>query len=194
MASLPQKPKLSHAKKTSVVTTRSVENGDTDIMRPAGGRKREMRKFWGGRSSGFELDPRPSHNMDDPLVCRLSYRIVVLVAYNEQLLMIATELATMEEGNRIRIITIDDGYSLHPQNSLCDDKLCHRHSVQQFIHGNHGLYRHPFHYRRLLFTGKHHAFGGHWKKDYLHHVRISDVDWRALEYTRILNLQLVYGN
>jgi hypothetical protein len=68
MASLPQKPKSSHVKKISVVTSRSVETGDVDNMRPAGRRKREMRKFGGGRSSSVELDPRPSDDVDDPLV------------------------------------------------------------------------------------------------------------------------------
>ena len=68
MAPLPQKPESSHTKKISVVTSRSVETGDVDNMRPAGRRKREMRKFAGGRSAGVELDPRPSDDVDDPLV------------------------------------------------------------------------------------------------------------------------------
>ena len=68
MASLPQKPKSSHAKEISVVTSQSVETGDVDNMRPAGRRKREMRKFGSGRISGVELDPRPSDDEDDPLV------------------------------------------------------------------------------------------------------------------------------
>jgi hypothetical protein len=68
MAPLPQKPKTSHAKKISVVTSRSLETGDMDNMRPAGRRKRGMRKFAGERSAGVELDPRPSDSVDDPLV------------------------------------------------------------------------------------------------------------------------------
>ena len=72
MAPLPQKPKSSHTKKISVVTTSRVESGDGNDMRPAGRRKREMRKFGGGRSSGVELDPRPSDDVDDPLVGSLT--------------------------------------------------------------------------------------------------------------------------
>ena len=74
MAPLPQKPKSSHAKKISVVTISRVESGYGDSMRPAGRKKREMRKFGGGRSSGVELDPRPSDDVDDPLVCIPSFR------------------------------------------------------------------------------------------------------------------------
>ena len=62
-------PKSSHAENISVVTTKVVETGDANNVRPAGRKKRKMRRFWGGRSSGFELDPRLSHDIDDPLVC-----------------------------------------------------------------------------------------------------------------------------
>ena len=124
----------------------------------------------------------------------IPHQIVILVALDEQMLMLtATELATMEKGSRIRLITTHDGHNLYSQNPLCDDELYHRHSVQQFIHGNHGSDRHPFYNCCPLFTGKHHAFRGHWEKDCLHCVGISDAHRRVVEYARTLNIQLVYG-
>ena len=77
MSPLPQKPKSSHTKKSSVMTSRSVETGDGDNMRPAGRRKRQMRKFTGEMTVGIELDPRPSDDVDDPLVS-LPIRVEVL--------------------------------------------------------------------------------------------------------------------
>ena len=72
MASLPQKLDSSHARSISVVTSSIVETGDGNEVRPGGRGKREMRKFGGGRTPGFELDPRPSDDVEDPLVCLLS--------------------------------------------------------------------------------------------------------------------------
>jgi hypothetical protein len=71
MAILPQKPKSSYVGKISVVTSGSVEIGEGD-GRPAGRRKREMRKFGGMSMAG--LDPKPSDDVDDPLV-RLPYAV-----------------------------------------------------------------------------------------------------------------------
>lgn len=68
MAPPPQKPKASHAKKISVVTISRVETSDVNNMGPASRGTREIRKFGGGRTSGVGLDPRPSEDIDDPLV------------------------------------------------------------------------------------------------------------------------------
>ena len=65
MAILPQEPKSSHWGKISVVTSRSVEIGEED-GRPAGRRKNDMTKF--GRRSTAGLEPKPSDDVEDPLV------------------------------------------------------------------------------------------------------------------------------
>ncbi|KAG0649222.1 putative MFS-type transporter [Hyphodiscus hymeniophilus] len=65
MEPLPQNPKLSHTKSISVVTSRSVEVGEDGANKPAGRRKREMRKFEGRTTAG--LEPTPSDDKDDPL-------------------------------------------------------------------------------------------------------------------------------
>ena len=100
MAPLPQKPKTSHAKKISVVTSRSVETGDVKNMRPAGRRKREMRKFASGRSTGVELDPRPSDDVDDPLVSSLSLPHVLKPSEEQDSLSVRVQAST-DDFNRI---------------------------------------------------------------------------------------------
>jgi hypothetical protein len=165
-------------------------------MRPAGRRKRGMRKFAGERSAGVELDPRPSDDVDDPLVSPPPQTGVLKLSEEQdscqcevkQVLTTLTELAKMEEGNRIRIAGIDDSYDMHFEDALCHDELSDCYAVQQLLYGSYCVYRYSVHHRCDFFDREYDVVADHRQENYLCCVRLLDVSWCVVEYARFHDL------
>lgn len=104
-----------------------------------------------------------------------------------------TELATMEEGNGLRVFAADDGLDMYSQDAVRDDEFGDCYAVQQLVHGNHRLHRHTFHHRGHFIDREYHTFPFYWEEIHLHCVRLFNADRRSLEYACLFDIQLVYG-
>ena len=96
--------------------------------------------------------------------------------------MFATELAKMEEGNRIRIAAANDSDNLCSEDPLCDDQLSNRDTIQQLLHGNDSFDGYPVYHRGGIIAGKYYTLASYREENYLHCVRLPDVDWSLVEY------------
>lgn len=123
-----------------------------------------------------------------PLIHLTSYELEIELSLTDW-----TDLATMEEGNRLRVFAANNSHNLHSQNALRDNECSHSNPIQQFLYGHSSIYRHPIHHRGDFVTRKYNAFASHREADHLRGLGLPDVDWCAMEYARFYELQMVYG-
>ena len=108
-------------------------------------------------------------------------------------LTIFTELAALEEGNRIWIVTANDEHNLHSENALRDDQLGHRFAVQYLVYGSCGFHRSSIHYCGHSFDRKCGAFASYWEEDHLPRVGVVNAGRSPMEHAYLLDLWLVHG-